>query len=178
MASIGHVVVGMAAARVYRQPHQARCSIVTAMAIWAMLSLLPDADVLGFRFGIRYGDTFGHRGATHSLLFAGLVAAAIGGIARRLRLPAWRTTWVALIVVGSHGLLDTLTDGGLGCALFWPFSAQRYFAPWNPIPVAPIGRHFFSAAGLAVALEEAVWFAPLLVYALWPRPRTAISDET
>ena len=29
---------------------------------------LPDLDVIGFRLGIRYGDFWGHRGFTHSLL--------------------------------------------------------------------------------------------------------------
>jgi len=33
-------------------------------------SLLPDLDVVGFGFGIHYGDFWGHRGFTHSLLFA------------------------------------------------------------------------------------------------------------
>src|SRR5437764_9166773 len=41
-------------------------------------SMLPDVDVIGFSFGIQYGDLFGHRGFTHSLFFAaltGMVAA-------------------------------------------------------------------------------------------------------
>ena len=33
-------------------------------------ALLPDADVIGFALGIHYGDLFGHRGLSHSLLFA------------------------------------------------------------------------------------------------------------
>ena len=33
-------------------------------------SILPDADVIGFRFGIRYEDMLGHRGLSHSLVFA------------------------------------------------------------------------------------------------------------
>ncbi len=75
----------------------------------------------------------------------------------------------------SHPLLDTLTDGGLGCALLWPFSNERFFAPWTPLPVAPIGRAFLSAEGVRVAVTELVWLAPLLAYALWPnrRPRVA-----
>jgi hypothetical protein len=38
----------------------------------AICSVVPDLDVVGFRFGIRYGDFWGHRGFTHSLLFAAL----------------------------------------------------------------------------------------------------------
>ncbi|BAO74943.1 hypothetical protein WPG_0713 [Winogradskyella sp. PG-2] len=33
-------------------------------------SILPDLDVLTFNFGISYSHPFGHRGFTHSLLFA------------------------------------------------------------------------------------------------------------
>jgi len=74
-------------------------------------------------------------------------------------------------VVASHPLLDCLTDGGLGCALLWPFSNERFFAPWRPIPVAPIGPAFLSARGLRIAVTEVVLMAPFLIYALWPRAR-------
>jgi len=78
---------------------------------------------------------------------------------------------MASLVLVSHPLLDTLTDGGLGCALFWPFDLTRYFAPWRPIPVAPIGLAFFSPFGLFVAAVELVIFAPLFWFALTPRTR-------
>ena len=78
---------------------------------------------------------------------------------------------VGHVAVGLAGLLDTLTDGGLGIALLWPFSDARYFAPWRPIPVAPIGRRLFGAAGLNLMLYECVLFLPLFVIGLWPRAR-------
>ena len=59
-----------------------------------------------------------------------------------------------------------MTDGGLGCALLWPFNLTRHFAPWRPIPVAPIGLAFFSLSGGPVALTELVLFSPALVFAL------------
>jgi hypothetical protein len=61
-----------------------------------------------------------------------------------------------------------MTDGGLGCALLWPISLTRYFAPWRPIPVAPIGFGFLSAGWGFVALVELGLFLPALMYALWP----------
>src|SRR5215208_292058 len=129
MASIGHIAVGMAAARVY---HEGRDRGWRSMAAWSALSLLPDADVVGFALGVSYGDPWGHRGATHSLAaaVAGGVAAAVA--ARVARRPAIRTAVVATLVLASHGLLDSLTDGGLGAALLWPFDLTRYFAPWQP----------------------------------------------
>ena len=45
-------------------------------AIGALCSVLPDLDVIGFRFGVRYSDFWGHRGFTHSLFFAALIAGA------------------------------------------------------------------------------------------------------
>ena len=168
MASIGHVAVGLAAARSYGATDSTG-KLLPRMAAWSALALLPDADVIGFRFGIRYADAFGHRGASHSFVFCfglavllALCAAPFGARLARLAL------YLAIVLV-SHPLLDTLTDGGLGCALFWPFELQRHFAPWRPIPVAPIGAAFFSDRGLRVALVELLQFLPLFGYALWPR---------
>jgi inner membrane protein len=136
------------------------------MALWSGLSLLPDVDVIGFAMGVEYGDPWGHRGATHSLTLAIAVGLAMGLAASRLKRPAARTALVASAVLVSHGLLDTMTDGGLGAALLWPFDLTRYFAPWRPIPVAPIGPDFFSIEGLMVGLTELVLFSPVLVFAL------------
>jgi inner membrane protein len=162
MASVGHVAVGMLAARVSRQ---GRLPLWSSMAWWSALSLLPDADVIGFSLGVEYGDPWGHRGATHSLPLAIALGLAIGLAARWFKRPVLRTALMATAVLASHGLLDTMTDGRLGCALLWPFDLTRYFAPWRPIPVAPIGAAFFSPYGGFVALTEVVLFGPVLLLA-------------
>ena len=170
MASIGHVAVGMAAARLEAgRPEPLLTSLVASMVLWSGLSLLPDGDVIGFRLGVAYADEWGHRGATHSLAFAWLVALAFASVARLCDRAFSRTLVLGAVVVGSHGLLDALTDGGLGAALLWPLSSQRFFAPVTPLPVAPIGRALVSARGLFVMATELLWFAPLIAYALWPR---------
>jgi len=170
VASLGHVVVGIAASRAYRTAGATRWSAFGAAVVWSGLSLLPDADVVGMRFfGVRYGDPWGHRGATHSVVFALVIGVVAALVARAAKLPVVRTWLFATLVVVSHGLLDTLTDGGLGVALLWPFSAHRYFAPWTPIPVAPIGARLATREGLRVMGIELVMFAPLLVWGLWPR---------
>lgn len=169
MASIGHVIVGMAGARLARHAQSTVWHPFTAMVLWSGLSLLPDADVLGFLLGVPYEAPWGHRGATHSFAFAAAVALTVGIVAAFAGRAALRSALIAAVVVGSHAILDSLTDGGLGCALLWPFSNARYFAPWRPLPVAPIGRDFFSDAGLTVATVELVLFSPLLIYALWRR---------
>jgi len=132
------------------------------------LSLAPDLDVIGFRFGIRYGDPFGHRGATHSLLVAALGGFLVSLLAGKMSSRRGPLALLCAAVLASHGLLDTLTDGGLGIALLWPFSTERYFAPWRPIPVAPIGARMLSARGLRVLLIETLQFIPIFAMALWP----------
>jgi len=123
-----------------------------------LASVLPDADVLGFRLGVAYSAEFGHRGASHSLAFAlllGVVAAALAN-----RLDARRGVAFAYIAVSaaSHGLLDMLTNGGYGVALWWPFSAERLFAPWQVIKVSPLSiRRLASARGLEVLESELRW---------------------
>ena len=177
MASLGHIAVGMAAARVQSRDAASRPAL-WPMLFWAALSFLPDADVIGFGLGVQYGDPWGHRGATHSLVFSLALGVVVGLLAPRYGRPAFRTGGMATLVVASHAMLDTLTDGGLGCALFWPFDLTRYFAPWTPLPVSPIGLGYLSPYGLYVAATELAVFAPLLVYALrgraypsWPRRR-------
>jgi inner membrane protein len=136
--------------------------------------MLPDIDVISFAFGIRYEDMFGHRGLTHSLFFAavaGLVAAvktrgpAEAGPYQNeapphsLGVGSWQlgVLWVWFAAVtASHGILDALTNGGRGIAFFAPFSNERYFFPWRPIQVSPIGAGFFSPRGLRVLVSESV----------------------
>jgi inner membrane protein len=76
---------------------------------------------------------------------------------------------IAALTSLSHPLLDMLTNGGLGCALFWPFSTDRIFFPIGPIPVAPIGLDMISMGGLLVIAVETIMFSPFLLYATWPR---------
>lgn len=124
-------------------------------------SILPDADVIGFRFGVRYGDLLGHRGITHSIAFALVVAGSSTALWARLSKRPFSRRALALylfLCVGSHGLLDALTDGGLGIAFFAPFDPTRYFLPWTPVAVSPIGiENFFNAYGFEVLKTEVVW---------------------
>jgi hypothetical protein len=63
-----------------------------------------------------------------------------------------------------------------GIALAWPFSTARYFAPWTPIPVAPIGARMLTGRSLRVVMVEAVQFTPLLLWAAWPRRRAFVRE--
>ena len=126
----------------------------------AFAAVVPDFDVIGFGFGVDYADPLGHRGLSHSLAFAAAFAALLvftsrRSLPRRARFPAW--LYLAL-AIASHGLFDALTDGGLGVALLAPFSHERFFFPWQPIAVSPLGvSRIFSARGVAVLTSELLW---------------------
>lgn len=170
MASVGHIAAGMAAARIHGHRSVPRWS---SLLSWSALSLLPDVDVIGFALGVDYADAWGHRGASHSLAMSAAVGLAIGLAAPWFKRPMLATALIATCVLASHGILDAMTDGGLGCALFWPFDTSRYFLPWRPIPVAPIGPDFLSPEGGMIALTELVLFSPVLLFALRP-PRLRV----
>ncbi len=78
---------------------------------------------------------------------------------------------ISSLATASHGFLDAMTDGGLGVAFFSPFGTTRYFLPWRPIRVSPIGlTRFFSYRGIAVLQSELLWIwfpAILLIVSAW-----------
>lgn len=134
-------------------------------------SILPDLDVIGFHLGVRYGDLWGHRGMTHSLLFAAIISICVAAAYGRALRERWRLFLLFFLITASHGVLDAFTNGGLGIAFFSPFDPRRYFFPWTPVQVSPISAgRFFSARGLRVLESEIVWiWAPTFVLAAFLR---------
>ena len=135
------------------------------MKFWVasgVCAALPDIDVVSFAFGVRYDEMLGHRGITHSFSFA-LVLGLLVVLVFFRDVPMFSSHWFLFlvyffVVTSSHALLDALTNGGLGVALFAPFSNDRYFFPWRPIEVSPIGVDpFLSQRGLQVILSELKW---------------------
>jgi len=144
------------------------------LPVWAvpaasLCSIVPDVDVIGFRFGIQYGDVFGHRGFSHSIFFAFAISLLVLFALRlktRIQKPVSVFIFLFLCTV-SHGILDAFTNGGLGVAFFSPFSNLRYFSPWRPITVSPIGiSQFFSGPIVDVMESEIVfvWFPCMIIF--------------
>jgi inner membrane protein len=125
----------------------------------ALCSIAPDLDVVGFEFGIEYGDMLGHRGFTHSIFFAALLAVFVTFAFFRNSSGSQLLIFLFLFISTlSHPMLDALTNGGLGVGFFAPFSNERYFFAYRPIEVSPIGvGDFFSERGLKVLLSELRW---------------------
>lgn len=156
--TITHALIAVCAAKAVAPANAPTRFCATA----AICSMLPDADVLAFLVGIPYRHVLGHRGFSHSLSFAFLLAGAVAlsllrredGFTRRDLFH-----WVFFFfITASHGVLDALTDGGLGIALLAPFDNQRYFLPWTPIEVSPIGiQGLFSRRGWLVMQSELFW---------------------
>lgn len=131
------------------------------LTLGILCSIIPDADVITFQFGIPYDHFWGHRGFTHSILFAFLFSAFLTVV---FYWKAFKSPLAGLIFLFlflstlSHSLLDALTNGGLGIAFFSPWDNARYFFPWRPIQVSPIGAsHFKGQAAYQVLRSEAVW---------------------
>src|SRR5262245_52891909 len=103
----GHAIVGAAIASAGAPAFADRTRLSVVGAICAVV---PDADVVTIVFGIPYSNVFGHRGLSHSLLGAAVIAAAGTIVACR---GAWNSRVFALLwaAVGSHALLDAMTNG-------------------------------------------------------------------
>ena len=146
------------------------------LSLAVICSVIPDADVIGFAYGIRYEDFLGHRGFFHSIVFSLILGTFLSLIFLRLFNPfskQWFKYVLFLFVVGaSHGILDTFTNGGLGIALFSPFDNTRYFSPWTPIVVSPIGvKSFLSIRGAKVMISEIIfiWLPLIIALITWKK---------
>jgi inner membrane protein len=156
-----HAVVPIAAAILLGRKRISAPLIVVGI----VAAIAPDADVIAFRLGIEYAHELGHRGASHSIVFAlflGLMAMAFHKPLKVGKLLAF--SFVSACSA-SHGFLDMFTNGGLGVAYYWPWSSERHFFGMRPIEVSPIGvSAFFSERGAKVILSELIWvWAPLLL---------------
>ena len=149
MASVfGHTVVGITITKIV--DHKNNKWLLIAAIISA---ILPDLDVIAFNFGIPYLHPLGHRGFTHSILFAVLWALMLMLTIGR------KNKWVWFLVIFlstiSHGLLDAMTTGGEGVGFFIPFNNSRFFFPFRKIQVSPIGvERFFTSWGIKVLFNE------------------------
>ena len=176
-SAFSHAIAASAITAAFYRPNVPKSVWIAGI----VCSVLPDLDVIAFRFAVHYGDFWGHRGFTHSLAFAALLAAVLtAGILRTRREISRGSLFVYLFLsTASHGLLDAMTNGGLGVAFFSPLDNQRYFLPWRPIRVSPIGvSRFFGARGLAVLKSELLWIwlpsiLVILLVTISRRPRIA-----
>ncbi|MEN8248368.1 MAG: metal-dependent hydrolase [Bacteroidota bacterium] len=124
-------------------------------------AIIPDADVIAFRIGIPYESIWGHRGFSHSFLFALIVGLFFAYIFYNKSLSIKSRLWLItyfFLCTASHTILDAMTSGGLGVAFFFPFDNTRHFLPWRPVKVSPLALDsFMTDRGLKVIMSELIW---------------------
>jgi len=155
-SAFSHAIVALAMGKAFQSKELSRRELF----LGALCSVVPDFDVIGLYVGIQYGDVWGHRGLTHSVLFAVLLAASLVALWYRGKglLAMMGLFLYFFLCTLSHGVLDAMTNGGLGVAFFSPFDTTRYFFPVRPVLVSPIGvREFFSEYGIQILASEAIW---------------------
>lgn len=138
---------------------------VRVLLLGVFCSILPDIDVIAFKFGIPYESMWGHRGITHSILFAAVFSALCTFAVAKNKKQCFAFFFFLFLATVSHSMLDAITTGGKGVAFFAPFDNTRYFFPWQVIKVSPIGvKNFFSSWGVSVLWSEFKWIGiPLLI---------------
>lgn len=152
MSSVfGHALAGLAISAAFTRGRPPRRVWIAATAC----AVAPDLDWFVDFFDLSARSDLLHRGLSHSLLAAGLIAgsAMALGFRTRLRSPS---LWGCLLAAAlSHGLLDACTFGGKGVALFLPFSDERFVCAWQPLFVSPIplSRRLFEWLLLSLGTE-------------------------
>ncbi len=140
------------------------------LLVGLFLSVAPDLDAIAFYFGIPYESQWGHRGFTHSILFAACFAWLPMFFHRYLKSSRVVVYLLSFVSMLSHGILDAMTTGGLGVAFVWPFNDERYFFPWRVIEVSPISvNRFFTERGISVIMSEVgyIWIPTLAIAVLF-----------
>ena len=72
-SAFSHAIVALAMGKAFQNKELSWRELF----LGALCSALPDLDVIGFYVGIQYGDVWGHRGMTHSIVFAALFAGVL-----------------------------------------------------------------------------------------------------
>jgi inner membrane protein len=160
-----HAVAGLAIATLTRPG----ASFRRLALVGALCAAAPDLDVASVWLGVPWGHVLGHRGITHSLPFAAVLAAIL--VVTVFRGPSWNGRrgglWLVLfLATASHGVLDAMTNGGSGVGFFAPFDAERHFLPWRPIPVSPMSAsRFFTRRGVDIVQAEIllIWLPAALL---------------
>ena len=172
-----HAAVGLGLARLYT----GRPMPWTYWGLAAVLPIIPDLDVFSTA---AYGDAMGHRGLTHSLLFATVLGTAVAAATYRFfRVRWWSLAILFFLIIASHGLLDAMTTGGEQVPFFWPLGVR--YGYWGPIPVSDIAFELPNPWRSRAIRAELLWIwlpmtvavVAVTVHRRLKRSRQAMSDS-
>ena len=173
--SVAHILGGYVALEAGSPPQRRRGILFLFFVV--VVSNLPDLDFLpGLLLG---NEGLFHRGASHSIVAAIVVAGGLG-LAFGTRFGGFRTVagWT-LLAYGSHVLLDMVvpdpSGSGGGVVLLWPFLSTEVAAPIPGLALLDPIRWFeghelqggflralFSFDGLRIFLVDAALVMPLV----------------
>lgn len=130
MDSVSQIVLGAATAEAVLGKKVGN----KAMLWGAIAGTIPDLDVLSEYFLNPFQALVFHRGFTHSIVFALIMAPILGYLVSKLYAKKGEADWkgwslLFLVSIGTHPLLDCFTTWGT--QLLWPFSEARI--AWNTI---------------------------------------------
>jgi inner membrane protein len=154
-------------------------------AFLVVIANLPDVDFIP---GYLVGEPRAfHWGATHSLM-AALVAATVAGVVAQRLGQSFRLFFaLTATAYASHIAMDLLLGPGahsVGLQVLWPFSLERFMAPWQVFLMFPSSIHetgpigaLFSRGVLPLIQRELLVFGPVCA-AAWLATRGRRVRET
>jgi len=150
----GHAFAGVALGAAFVDEKAPRRTLV----LGTLCALAPDLDSFTLFLPLHPGNFLAHRGISHSLLAAVLLAAGMLLLGFKREQRSLRVGVYLLLASISHGLLDACTSGRIGVAFFYPFSVSRWGCYWQPFLDAPLP--FWPGLRLpflGALLGEALW---------------------
>jgi membrane-bound metal-dependent hydrolase YbcI (DUF457 family) len=149
---VGHSLAGLAV-HLAGGAQTARRPWLAALALVAIANL-PDVDFLpGYLIGEPRAY---HWGPTHSFAAAIMVGVAAGAVAHRFTGRFLPFFLLATTAYATHLLLDVQLGPGApskGLELFWPFTRERYMAPWALFRMMPASIESVGPVGALFDLE-------------------------
>ncbi|MCB2188898.1 MAG: metal-dependent hydrolase [Deltaproteobacteria bacterium] len=178
---VGHALAGLAVYKALERPAGLPSGWPGGLLALG-LAVAPDLDVVA---AMLWPHAVTHRGPSHSLVAALLLALVAALPALRQGWPGLARAWPAMfLVAAAHPLLDCLMAGGPGVPFFWPWSHQAWL---SPVQLVPTAYYAHSPAGLWGLLHqtrslqgmalEIVMFLPLVLVAVYGRRGYGILEK-
>ncbi len=129
MDTVTHIIAGVVLSEAtFRRRIGRSANWLAALAAWT-----PDLDIVAnWIIPDPWTSMEHHRGLTHALAMAPLLALVWAGVFFAVRRRQFLATWaLACLAMFSHPILDLITS--YGTQIFWPFTNQRYALDLLPI---------------------------------------------
>ncbi len=179
MENLTHSLVGVACARgLFRHADVAAENRAVTAAVLA--SNLADLDSFAGLFGGKLVYLLQHRGYTHTLLAAPIIAAVSVGLATRARRGelSWRLFFIALCAALLHIAADAMNDYGVHP--FWPLQNAWFYGGFvfisEPLLLSVLLPYAWRTARAPITRWLLGTVLALLLYLLWLTPIVTLAS--